>query len=165
MFSDIVTRVDTTELFTIWVQGQSPNAKRDSHAVVIVPAVSYSDFPSRRDAALENVEFISNSKEIQAVYHKKLDILSATFYMAGTLETDQLSLTVDVPCITMVAFSSSGITLHVSDPTHSETKVTFAVRGTFTCETCSSQNSQTSVTVNFPSGDIQGSTVSIILEK
>jgi hypothetical protein len=162
---DIVTQVDTNELFTIWVQGQSPNAKRDSHEVIVVPAVSFVDFPSKRDAALVNIEVLFNSEDVQAVRHKALNIISSTFYKPGKLSTDQLSLTVNIPCIVMVVFTSAGIKLHVSDPTQSAAKITLTVQDDLICAGCTSQNDQTSVTVDLPRGDIKGSSISVLMQK
>jgi chondroitin AC lyase len=163
--NNIVTQVDTNELFTIWVQGQSPNAKRDSHEVIVVPAVSFVDFPSKRDAALVNIEVLFNSEDVQAVRHKALNIISSTFYKPGKLSTDQLSLTVNIPCIVMVVFTSAGIKLHVSDPTQSAAKITLTVQDDLICAGCTSQNDQTSVTVDLPRGDIKGSSISVFMQK
>ncbi len=63
-------------------------------------------------------EILSNTTELQAVWHNELKILQAAFYKPGSVETPEgLKLAVTQPCSIMVRLYDDGTySIHASDP-------------------------------------------------
>lgn len=65
-----------------------------------------------------NIQIVSNTESLQAVYHKKLDVLQAIFYDEGTIKIKGRGITVKHPCTLLVTgFRSSQPRITITDPT------------------------------------------------
>ncbi|MBQ2696246.1 MAG: hypothetical protein IJF61_02980 [Clostridia bacterium] len=75
---------------------------------------------------------LSNTAEVQAVYHKDLKILQAAFYKAGSIETpDGLKLTVTQPGAVMVRLYDDGTySIHAADVQQRTVRNTITLAGT-----------------------------------
>ena len=63
------------------------------------------------------IQILSNTKSIQAVYHKQRNITQIHFCEAGTLLlADSTTLTVDNPCAVMIIEKDSVIEISVGNP-------------------------------------------------
>lgn len=100
-------------VFNVWMKhGVRP--KQGRYAYVVVPGVSSPASLKVYNAAAVRIE--SNTADLQAVWHTKLDMVQAIFYKAGTLKCGNLTLTADVPCVAMVTgLSSEAPLLTVAD--------------------------------------------------
>ena len=71
-----------------------------SYVYYIVPGVTS---PASLKAYDTNgVEIVSNNADMQAVSNKKLDMLQAVFYKAGSLKYGNATLKTDTPCVVLV---------------------------------------------------------------
>jgi len=77
------------------------------------------------------VEVVSNTGDVQAVWHKELKILQAAFYKAGSVTcSDGLTVTVDKPCAVMVRIMEDGsYQITASDPNHGVLSLKVSVSG------------------------------------
>ena len=90
----------TGSVFSCWLDhGEKP--KDAEYVYQILPDVSAADMAAlsqRRD-----IEVLSNSSDLQAVWHKGLGIMAAAFYSPGKIECVGMGdLAVDFPCILLV---------------------------------------------------------------
>lgn len=83
-------------------------------------------------AANPKIEIISNTSSVQAVWHKELKILQASFYKPGTISTSSgLTLTTNQPVAVMVRFYDDGTySVHASDPEQRQVRTQIKLAGT-----------------------------------
>ena len=77
-----------------------------SYAYIIVPGISSPTMLKAYD--MQPVEILSNTANLQAVYHKKLDIAEVIFYQPGKLTIGSTTLSSDKPCFMVAKNLSSG---------------------------------------------------------
>ena len=77
-----------------------------SYAYIIVPGISSPTMLKAYD--MQPVEILSNTANLQAVYHKKLDIAEVIFYQPGKLTIGSTTLSADKPCFMVAKNISSG---------------------------------------------------------
>lgn len=77
-----------------------------SYAYFIVPGIASPAMLKAYDT--QSVEILSNTATLQAVHHKKLDIVEAIFYQPGTLTIGTTTLRTDKPCIMLAKKVSTG---------------------------------------------------------
>lgn len=103
------------EVFTLCMDhGRQPEG--GAYAYIVVPGKqSVAELEAYR---LETpVEILSNTADLQAVYHKKLNLWQIVFYSPGAFEHQGLTIRVDKPCALMLKEGKeSGAVLHVADP-------------------------------------------------
>ena len=64
------------------------------------------------------IQILSNTAQIQAVAHNKLDIVQAIFYAPGELNYGNVTLKAETPCVVMIKkANTSEPEILVSDPT------------------------------------------------
>jgi len=103
-----------TSLFSLGIE-HGKNPKDESYAYVVYPNCSEVDLYRYREN--NPIQILSNTKSIQAVYHKQLNITQIHFYEAGTLQlADSTTLTVDQPCAVMIIENDSVIEISVGNP-------------------------------------------------
>lgn len=103
------------EVFTVSLDhGRQPEGA--TYAYVVVPG-------KRTASELEKycknnaVEILSNTPDLQAVRHKKLDVCQMVFYRPGEFKYGKLAVCVDKPCALMVKKVESGRpVVHIADP-------------------------------------------------
>lgn len=103
----------TKDMFALWVDhGNTP--KRQKYAYVTIPEITKENLTSY--AANIPVTIVSNTDDLQAVYHKNLNVGAAVFYKKGTATIGDVTLTVSRPCIVMVKKTASGYEVSASNP-------------------------------------------------
>ena len=77
----------SASVFAAWLTRQTtPPITGDSISYIVVPGVTLSSFTSSvANQTLQDIVILSNTPELQAVYHSPLNILGATFFTAGSL--------------------------------------------------------------------------------
>ena len=99
-------------VFSLWFNhGIKP--KNETYEYIVVPGISENEL--EKYAQSLPIEIISNTNEIQAVSHKKLQITGIVFYKKGVFKTDDLQVKVNKPCLLLLDKKNNSIS--VSDPT------------------------------------------------
>ncbi len=100
------------------------------------------------------VEIVRNDKDVQAVYHKKLNIIQVVFYTAGTASVNGVDISVDKPVVLMLkALKGNEKEILVSDPLQKETALKVSLKNT-------KSGVQKDFNIVLPTGAYKGSTVS-----
>ncbi|GFI00029.1 polysaccharide lyase 8 family protein [uncultured Phocaeicola sp.] len=92
-----------------------------TYAYIVVPgkdAKSIKEYNKKKQVAI-----LENTSDIQAVNHKQLGLWGIVFHHAGEFNHKGLRIAVDKPCILMVKQQGKHTTLHIADPTQSETNI------------------------------------------
>lgn len=103
------------DLFSLWLNhGIRP--KDAGYEYIIIPGIDLNSINSYQKKS--PIVILSNTPQLQAVQHKKLNISQVVFYQAGLIKlTDKITLTVKSPCIVMVEINKNSINkITVSDP-------------------------------------------------
>ncbi len=82
------------DVFKLWINhGHKPiNAK---YAYIVIPGLTdVSDLEKFKES---DIQIVTNTENIQAVYHKSLDMVQAVFYQADTLKLEGMEITTDKP--------------------------------------------------------------------
>nr|WKN38904.1 polysaccharide lyase family 8 super-sandwich domain-containing protein [Tunicatimonas sp. TK19036] len=141
--------VYTEDVFSLWFDhGKKPRS--DAYEYIVVPATD----TAALSAYQENppVTILSNSAEVQAVSHQKLQLTGMAFYQAGELMiSDELTVIAADPVLIMVDLNKEVIT--VSDPTTRLQKTHIILTKT--------DGQRQRIPVEFPTGDYAGSSVKI----
>lgn len=129
---DINNSVNRRELveekvFTVsFDHGRQPESA--TYAYIVVPG-------KRTTSEMENysktntVEILSNTADMQAVFHRKLNIWQLVFYRPGEFKYGKLSILVDKPCALIVKKVTIGIlVVHVADPGQTGQSIQVTVR-------------------------------------
>ena len=109
----------------LWVD-QGKRVDGLSYQYIVMPGAS----KEQVSEAWQNpkVEILSNSSEMQAVWHKSLNICQIVCYKNGTLQLPNgFQLVMDSPGIFMLNFQNQGIELSVSDPARKLGKIHLSV--------------------------------------
>ena len=70
---------------------------------------------------LNTIQILSNTAQLQAVSHQKLDMVQAIFYAPGELKCGNASLKANKPCVVMMKKASTEQPeILVADPTQKE---------------------------------------------
>ena len=89
--------------------------KKDSYEYILIPGKTKEQLKKYKP---ENIQVLSNSDTLQAVYNKKLDVLQAIFYEPASIKVRGKTLTVMHPCTVIVTrLKSSKPKLMITDPT------------------------------------------------
>ena len=115
--SKFIIRTENIHRSTIFSLGidHGENPKNESYAYIVYPNITEFDLQSYLDTL--PIQILSNTKEVQAVYHKTLHITQIHFYEAGTLQlADLTTLTVDKPCAVMIIEKESTMEISVGNP-------------------------------------------------
>ncbi|SOD19604.1 polysaccharide lyase family 8 super-sandwich domain-containing protein [Pedobacter xixiisoli] len=131
-WSDITSKepstVITNNVFTLWLKhGVTP--QNGNYAYVVVPNKNTAE-EMNNYVVKNDITILSNTSQIQAVRHKKLNLHSFIFHSANqTFANDTISVNTDKPCLLMVQPMANGkIRLHVSDPTKAQTQITIKAK-------------------------------------
>jgi len=113
-------------VFKLWIDhGRRP--ARAAYRYIIVPAVALTDMDDLKND--RNIEVLSNTTEIQAVKHSRLNIYQVVFYKAGKIQiTPDIQIGMDSPGLLMVKTDGGKITsLSVSDPSRNLARIHFTI--------------------------------------
>ncbi|MBT3383508.1 MAG: hypothetical protein HN778_18925 [Prolixibacteraceae bacterium] len=137
-------------VFSLWFNhGIKP--KNETYEYIVVPGVD--DKELIKYSADLPLEILLNSKNIQAVSHKKLQITGIVFYKKGVLKTDSLTVNVNHPGIVLIDEKNGSVS--ICDPTAKLEVIKIGIKknGRFIFDE----------TVKLPSGGFSGKSVSIRL--
>ena len=124
--TSVSKREISMDIFKLWID-HGANPISEKYEYVVKPGITKKSLNKKLNRI--NVETLINSNEIQAVRHKKLNIVQAIFYKPGTLTiSDEVSLTVENPCIVMIEFNKNKLAkITVSDPNRALESVSLSV--------------------------------------
>lgn len=102
-WSDINTSGSTTlesgYMFSLWFD-HGANPQDASYSYIVVPGVDSEQ--KAQSYAVSNIEIARNTKSVQAVYHKLLNIYQVVFYEPASVGFDKFSIAASQACIVML---------------------------------------------------------------
>ena len=112
-------------VFSLWIDhGKKPQGATYSY-VVIPGTKSREAAPAAGDLP---VRILANTSALQAVHHPEMDMSQVAFYKAGTARLpEELTLTVDKPCMAMLRKTADGLSVAVSSSEHRTGKITLTL--------------------------------------
>ena len=132
------------------------NPSMAGYAYLVRPAFSAKDAESYEPA--NDIVVISNTANLQAIYHKKLDMLQAVLFKPCKLNHNGTSITSDIPVILYIKnISGKEPVLYASDPNETAKQANLQIR----FPGCKEQTMQ----VAFQQGANAGATTIIIIKK
>jgi hypothetical protein len=154
-----------TSLFSIGIE-HGKNPKDETYAYVVYPNCSEEDLNRYREN--NPILILSNTKQIQAVFHKQLNITQIHFYEAGTLHlADSTMLTVDQPCAVMIIEKDSVIEISVGNPL-CESKnpefITLQFSKFLKGSQVETDRKTSTLKIELPQGDFAGNSVEIMIQ-
>jgi chondroitin AC lyase len=113
-------------VFTLWLDhGIKP--LNGNYAYIVVPALY--DHTLANSYSVSDIEIIENTDMMQAVYHKREDILAIVFYKAGTFSKANCSITANKSCALLIKnISGKNAELTIADPAQSATDIALKVK-------------------------------------
>ncbi|MBQ4110592.1 MAG: hypothetical protein IJC74_06880 [Clostridia bacterium] len=115
----------TENIFSLYLD-HGINKGDGEYSYIIVPgktAEELSDYTNNNP-----VQIIHNNKNIQAVYHKNLNIVQAVFRTEGSLKINNYEITTNKPCILMADFSGADIKIYVQNPENKKADISVSVK-------------------------------------
>lgn len=98
------------------------------------------------------IEIVRNDKDVQAVYHKKLNLVQVVFYSAGTVAVNGIDISVDKPTVLMLkALKGNEKEVLVADPLQKETALKVSLKNI-------KSGVQKDLSIALPVGPYKGST-------
>ncbi len=153
------------DIFALWINHGSM-VKGGHYAYAVIPNTdvdginAFSEHPP--------VDVLSNTKDIQAVYHPGPGIGYVVFYRGGSVTMDKLTLTSDTPLMVLVKVKDGKMDkISVSDPSRKLLKAHFSISGTFkgsndkTRTRYDRASDMTVVEVELPQGEYAGESITI----
>ncbi len=154
-----------TSLFSLGIE-HGKNPRDESYAYVVYPNCSEVDLNWYREN--NPIQILSNTKSIQAVYHKKLNITQIHFYEAGTLQlSDSTTLTVDNPCAVMIIEKNSVIEISVGNPlceSKNPELITLQFSKYLKGNQVEPDRKTSTLLIELPQGDFAGKSVEIMIQ-
>ncbi|PWJ58332.1 chondroitin AC lyase [Dyadobacter jejuensis] len=117
------------DVFSLWLDhGIQPSD--EGYEYVVVPDVDEAAWSVYEAEPV--LETVHNDGELQAVWHKKLQLLQAIFYTPGELKHHDLEIRVEKPCLLMLQLQGKDITsITVADPTTQLESIQIALNGSY----------------------------------
>lgn len=115
--------VYSTEVYSLWFN-HGKNPKDACYQYIVVPGVS-DEYLSEYNKNIP-VNILSNTKQVQAVHHKGLNLLSLVFYEKGEFEHEDTLIKTDAPCLVLMDWNRNE--LSVSDPTQELSEIDILVQ-------------------------------------
>ena len=104
----------TLPVFNLYIEHSFAHGT-DNYEYIIIPGKSLNQIKKYK---AKNIQILSNTTTVQAVYHKKLDLLEAIFYEPASLIVKGKTLSVKYPCTVLMAnVKSTKPSITISDPT------------------------------------------------
>lgn len=138
------------KVFKAWIDhGAKP--QNAGYAYTVVPGRGIKDLQQYNT---DMITILKNSEEVQAVKHKGLNMLQVVFYKAGALNTDNLYVKVDKPCVIYIkSLNTAQPILYISDPTQENTNIQVEIK-------LPKNKNNTLLNCNLPIGALAGATAS-----
>jgi len=128
---NISDEIVSEQVFTLWFNhGKRPaNA---SYQYIVVPNVTLAEL-NETSSSNRNIEILTNTFEIQAVKHTKLEICQIAFYKAGEVEISKnTKISMDSQGMAMIQMKGNKIEkLSLSDPSRKLSRITMTVSGIY----------------------------------
>ena len=149
-----------TNIFTAGID-HGTNPANASYAYVIYPNTSAASVTTYK--ANVPLQILSNTKTVQAVYHKTLKITQAIFFTAGSLTlADGKIVTVNAPSAVMIKDTNSTYQISVANPlceTNNPASLTVTISTQLTGTGASWNGTVSSLVFALPQGDFSGQSV------
>ena len=119
----------TMDVFKLWID-HGARLNGATYQYIVMPNTGKEQVAAAAQSPAVTV--LSNTPEMQAVWHNTLNILQVVCYKNGTLPlADNYNLTLDSPCILMAKPGNNQFELTVADPTRKLGKIHFSVNYRF----------------------------------
>jgi chondroitin AC lyase len=139
------TQPVTLPVFNLWIDhGNSPQDA--TYQYTVLPNTTPEQMA--RYAKLPDMEVLSNSDSIQAVYSSSAKVVEAAFRQAGPLVTPLGEIEVDHSCLLLVRKTDKGYEVTASNPENQPLALNLAV-------------SQSQTAIQLPGGNLAGSSVTV----
>ncbi len=114
------------DMFKLWI-GHGKKVSDGKYEYVVVPSVDKENL--KKYAANPGIEILSNTSEIQAVYHKLLHINQIIFYKGGEIQLPgDLKIRMDAPGIIMIELDENNVKeISVTDPSRKMSRIHFSI--------------------------------------
>jgi chondroitin AC lyase len=153
-----------TNIFTVGIN-HGTNPTNATYAYAVYPNTSASSITTYK--ANLPFQILSNTKTVQAVYHKMLKIVQAIFYTPGSLTlADGKVLTVNAPCALMIKDTNSTYQVTVGNPlceTSNPDSIVVTMNTQLSGTGIQWNETNSSMNIALPQGDDAGQSVSIIV--
>jgi hypothetical protein len=154
----------TSRIFSTWIN-HDPQSKSDRYEYIIVPSKD----PSRMEKWTRKNPFtlLTNTQDIQAVYNRNSNLYAIALYNPGTVTISRkLYIGADKPCIILYkADKNKDVRITVADPTQKLEKIVLLISAKVGGDGVKAKEDGSSeITVNLPSGDEAGKSVSVDLK-
>lgn len=145
------------KLFSAWFShGKEP--VNDMYAYVVIPNRKIEDFTNGKID--HGFEVIQNVPGIQAVKNRKQSVYAVIFYEAGEVDLgDGIIVKSDKKVVLYIKTEKDKYTVWASDPMHKEQSVNITINKQLEGINVTFEDSSSTIQLNFPQGDYQGSTV------
>lgn len=162
-FYDINTTQSSTnitkKMFSVYVDhGDAPANK--TYEYVVVPGKDEAQFKTWTSTSTYSI--IANTSNLQALKYGAKGVYGVAFYAAGSVTlVSGLTVTVNKPCLLLMETKNNGYNISVADATQVLTgNIVVIVSKELSGNKASIGNGSTTITVDLPTGDYAGSTVS-----
>ncbi len=166
---NISEEIVSEKVFMLWFNhGQRP--KNADYQYIVVPNLTEAEL---NDVSNSNrhIKIISNTSEIQAVKHSKLEICQLVFYKAGEVKISKnTKVKMDSQGMVMIKMKGDKIEeLSVADPSRKLSRITMTVSGIYNSKGDSfftipnKSENNTLILVNLPQGVYAGKSVTVAL--
>ncbi|MFV0391781.1 MAG: polysaccharide lyase family 8 super-sandwich domain-containing protein, partial [Paludibacteraceae bacterium] len=135
-------------VFSLWIDhGSKPF--NSGYSYIVVPGIETAQQAKAYD--MSQIEIISNTKLLQAVTNKKLNVHEVVFHQPGSVTINDVAIKVSAPCVLLIQNDSL---FSIADPTQSLSSITL---------TLTKGNSETTEDIQLgTSAETKGSTVSFV---
>jgi chondroitin AC lyase len=156
----------THKVFSAWI-GHGNNPVSDTYQYAVVPSATKESFEKWISSYPFRV--ITNTPDLQAVYHKGSGLYGLVFYKEGSVLLEKgIVVTCDKPCLILVGKGDTGkeLRITVSDPTQLLSGLKLTISQKLTGKGATVNNDKTtSVNVDLPTGDEAGKSVSMVFSR
>jgi chondroitin AC lyase len=109
------------DVFSLWFN-HGKQVTNGTYAYIIVPGKTATGMQAYFEDG--DIEILSNTTNIQAVYHKALGIWGIIFYGAGTFTDGNISVNVSKSCVLLLKKKEDCVEMHIADPAQAQTSIT-----------------------------------------
>jgi chondroitin AC lyase len=156
------------DVFKLWIN-HGTRADNAEYSYIVLPATTQEKV--KRAAANPAIDILSNTPQLQAVWHRGLHILQAVFYKNGEINlASGLKVTMDTPGILMIKTEGNEVKeISVSDPSRKSGKIHFSVNKKLTIQSdqaysfWNESKGVSEIAINLPQALIAGKSVTVNL--
>tara|TARA_R110001592_G_scaffold361272_1_gene671563 strand:- start:7408 stop:9567 length:2160 start_codon:yes stop_codon:yes gene_type:complete len=116
------TKTETGNVFSLWID-HGKNPSNASYSYIVVPNLDSEK--KAKDYDMSTLNIIENTAQIQAVFHKNLNMLQAVFHQAGSVHFQGKSITVNKPCALML---KEGEIVTISNPSQTYSNILVSIK-------------------------------------